>query len=184
MAVPSTTKHRPETLVISPNPATGAAFPARRLLLLAAVAGGVGLALAAASTVAHAPDWGLLARQPWVIQIHIAAATAALLLGTVQLVGIKGTGVHRLIGWSWVVAMLTVAVSSLFIRQINPGGFSWVHLLSGWTLIALPMALFATRRGRIVSHARGMTWTFIGGLIVAGAFTFLPGRLMWEVFFG
>ncbi len=166
------------------SPATTATFPARRLLRLAAVAGGVGLALAAASTVAHAPDWDLLARQPWVIQLHIAAALAALLLGTVQLVGIKGTGLHRLIGWSWVVAMFTVAVSSLFIRQINPGSFSLIHLLSGWTLIALPMALFAVRRGRIASHARGMTWTFIGGLIVAGAFTFLPGRLMWEVFFG
>lgn len=170
--------------MISLNPTTSATFPARRLLLLGAVAGGVGLALAVASTVAHAPDWGLLARQPWVIQIHIAAAMAALLLGTVQLVGIKGTGIHRLIGWSWVVAMLTVAVSSLFIRQINPDAFSLIHLLSGWTLIALPMALFAIRRGRVASHARGMTWTFIGGLIVAGAFTFIPGRLMWAVFFG
>lgn len=161
-----------------------ATFPARRLWLLAAVGGGTGLALAFASITAHAPDWSLLARQPWVIQLHIVAALGALLLGTVQLIGIKGTGVHRLIGWSWVVAMITVAVSSLFIRQINPGSFSWIHLLSGWTLIALPMALFAVRRGRIASHARGMTWTFIGGLIVAGAFTFLPGRLMWEVFFG
>jgi uncharacterized membrane protein len=166
------------------SPATTATFPARRRLLLAAVAGGTGLALAVASTAAHAPDWALLARQPWVIQLHIAAALLALLLGTVQLVGIKGTGVHRLIGWSWIVAMFTVAVSSLFIRQINPGSFSWIHLLSGWTLIALPMALFAVRRGRIASHARGMTWTFIGGLIIAGAFTFLPGRLMWAVFFG
>jgi uncharacterized membrane protein len=173
-----------EPRVTRQSPAASATFPARRLWLLAAVAGGVGLALAAASTAAHAPDWALLARQPWVIQLHISAALAALLLGTVQLVGIKGTGVHRLIGWSWVVAMFTVAVSSLFIRQINPGSFSLIHLLSGWTLIALPMALFAVRRGRIASHARGMSWTFIGGLIVAGAFTFLPGRLMWAVFFG
>lgn len=166
------------------NPAASATFPARRLFVLAAVAAGAALALAIASTVAHAPDWALLARQPWVIQLHIAAALTALLLGTVQLVGIKGTGLHRLIGWSWVVAMATVAISSLFIRQINPGSFSWIHLLSGWTLIALPMALFAVRRGRIGSHASGMTWTFVAGLIVAGAFTFLPGRLMWKVFFG
>jgi uncharacterized membrane protein len=166
------------------SPATTATFPTRRLLLLAAVAGGVGLALAAASTVAHAPDWALLARQPWVVQVHIVAALLALLLGTVQLVGIKGTGLHRLIGWSWVIAMVTVAISSLFIRQINPGSFSLIHLLSGWTLIALPMAIFAIRKGRVGSHASGMTWTFVGGLIVAGAFTFLPGRLMWEVFFG
>jgi uncharacterized membrane protein len=168
----------------SQSPAAAATFPARRLWLLIAVAVGVGLALAALSTVAHAPDWALLARQPWVIRLHIAAALAALLLGTVQLVGIKGTGLHRLIGWSWVVAMVTVAVSSLFIRQINPGAFSWIHLLSGWTLIALPMAIFAIRKGRVRSHASGMTWTFVGGLIVAGAFTFLPGRLLWEVFFG
>ena len=166
------------------SPAASATFPARRLWLLAAVTAGAGLALAAVSTVAHAPDWALLARQPWVIQLHIAAALLALLLGTVQLVGIKGTGVHRLIGWTWVVAMVTVAISSLFIRQINPGSFSLIHLLSGWTLIALPMALFAIRRGRVARHASGMTWTFVGGLIVAGAFTFLPGRLLWEVFFG
>lgn len=166
------------------SPTTAATFPARRLLLLAVVAGGAGLALVIASTFAHAPDWALLARQPRVIQLHIAAALTALLLGTVQLVGIKGTGVHRLIGWTWVVAMLTVAISSLFIRQVNPGSFSLIHLLSGWTLIALPMALFAIRRGRVARHASGMTWTFIGGLIIAGAFTFLPGRLMWEVFFG
>lgn len=168
----------------SQSPAATATFPVRRLLLLAAVAGGAGLALAIASTFAHSPDWALLARQPWVIQLHIAAALTALLLGTVQLVGIKGTGIHRLIGWTWVVAMVTVAVSSLFIRQINPGAFSFIHLLSGWTLIALPMALFAIRRGRVASHASGMTWTFVGGLIVAGAFTFLPGRLLWKVFFG
>lgn len=168
----------------SQSPAATATFPVRRLLLLAAVAGAAGLALAIVSTFAHSPDWALLARQPWVIQLHIAAALTALLLGTVQLVGIKGTGVHRLIGWSWVVAMVTVAVSSLFIRQINPGSFSLIHLLSGWTLIALPMALFAIRRGRVARHASGMTWTFVGGLIVAGAFTFLPGRLLWEVFFG
>lgn len=161
-----------------------ATFPARRLVLLTAVAGGAGLALAIASRFAHAPDWALLVRQPWVVQLHIAAALTALLLGTVQLVGIKGTGLHRLIGWTWVVAMVTVAASSLFIRQINPGSFSLIHLLSGWTLIALPMALFAIRRGRVARHASGMTWTFVGGLIVAGAFTFLPGRLMWQLFFG
>ena len=59
------------------SPAVSATFPARRLRLLAAVTVGVVLALAFASTVAHAPDWGLLARQPLVIQLHIAAALAA-----------------------------------------------------------------------------------------------------------
>ena len=132
----------------------------------------------------HLPDLGLLARQPLMVQMHIAAALSALLLGTVQLIGVKGTTAHRVIGWTWVVAMATTAISSFFIRQINPGGFSLIHLLSGWTVIALPMAVYAARKHRVAMHRRGMTGMFVGGLIVAGAFTFLPGRLMWALFFG
>jgi hypothetical protein len=117
--VPAT--QRTEIVVTSRTAVAAATFPARRLVLLTAVAGGAGLALAIASRFAHAPDWALLARQPWVVQLHIAAALTALLLGTVQLVGIKGTGLHRLIGWTWVVAMVTVAVSSLFIPPDQSG---------------------------------------------------------------
>ncbi|HZV84525.1 MAG TPA: DUF2306 domain-containing protein [Brevundimonas sp.] len=159
-------------------------FPTRRLLLLGAVALAAAGVLVAMVGFGHAPDWGLLARQPLAVRIHVPAAMAALLIGTVQLVGVKGTGVHRVLGWSWVVAMLTVAGSSFFIRQINPGAFSWIHLLSGWTFIAVPMAVVAIRRGRVKGHARGMAGAFVGGLIIAGAFTFTPGRLMWELFFG
>lgn len=132
----------------------------------------------------HLPDLELLARQSFQIQLHIAAALTALLLGTIQLIGVKGTMAHRIIGWTWVVAMATTAVSSLFIHQINPGGFSLIHLLSGWTIIALPMAVYAARKHRVLAHRRGMTSLFVGGLIVAGLLTFLPGRLMWTLFFG
>lgn len=132
----------------------------------------------------HWPDLGLLTRQPFQIQLHIAAALTALCLGTVQLIGVKGTTAHRIIGWTWVVAMAVTAVSSLFIRQINPGSLSLIHLLSGWTIIALPMAVYAARKHRVLAHRRGMTGMFVGGLIVAGLLTFLPGRLMWGVFFG
>jgi uncharacterized membrane protein len=83
-----------------------------------------------------------------------------------------------------VIAMATVAVSSFFIRTINPGSFSLIHLLSGWTLIALPMGIRHVRSGRVRAHGRTMAALFVGGLIIAGAFTFLPGRLMWAAFFG
>ena len=132
----------------------------------------------------HMPDLALLTRQPAQVQLHIATALTALLLGTVQLIGVKGTTAHRVIGWTWVVAMAVTAVSSLFIRQINGGAFSFIHLLSGWTIIALPMAVYAARRHRVLAHRRGMTGMFVGGLIVAGLLTFLPGRLMYQVFFG
>ena len=59
---------------------------------------------------------------PTVIQIHAFAAIVAFAVGLVQLTAPKGTIPHRLIGWSWVMLMLTVAVSSLFIHQIRLWG--------------------------------------------------------------
>ncbi|WP_428153572.1 DUF2306 domain-containing protein [Brevundimonas sp.] len=135
----------------------------------------------------HAPDWRLLLTSPPAIQIHVAAALTALAIGVVLLIGVKGNRLHRTLGWTWVLAMATTAVSSFFIHRLNPGGpggFSLIHLLSGWTVIALPMAVHAARRHRIADHRRAMTGMFVGGLIVAGVFTFLPGRLMWAIFFG
>ena len=162
-----------------------ATYTPRRLLLLVAVAlVAVAGGLLISQRFGHAPDWALLARQNGVLKLHIAAALTALLLGTVQLIGVKGTAAHRLIGWSWVVAMATVAISSFFIRVMNPGSLSLIHLLSGWTLIALPMGIWHVRSGRIRAHGRTMGALFVGGLIIAGAFTFLPGRLMWAIFFG
>nr|WP_271165275.1 DUF2306 domain-containing protein [Brevundimonas intermedia] len=135
----------------------------------------------------RAPDFGLLAAAPSAIQIHVAAALTALAIGIVLLAGVKGTRLHRALGWTWVLAMGTTAASSFFIHQINPGGpagLSLIHLLSGWTLVGLPMAVYAARRHKVQTHRRAMTGMFVGGLIVAGALTFLPGRLMWAVFFG
>lgn len=134
--------------------------------------------------VPHAPDVALLMAQPLTIQLHIAAALTALLIGVLLLVGVKGNTLHRSLGWAWVVAMMTTAVSSFFIRTINPGALSWIHLISGWTVIALPMAVHAARRHRVADHRRAMTGLFVGGLLIAGVLTFLPGRLMWRVVFG
>lgn len=123
----------------------------------------------------------ILAAGP-MIQLHILAAVTAFAIGTVLLIGVKGTRLHKTLGWAWVIAMATTAISSLFIHTINRGGFSIIHLLSGWTLIALPMAIVAIRRRKVAAHRRAMTGMFVGGLLVAGAFTFFPGRLLWAVF--
>jgi uncharacterized membrane protein len=132
----------------------------------------------------HLPDLSLLAAQSLTIKLHLLGAVTALGLGIVQMVGVKGTGLHRVLGWSWVAAMALTAVSSLFIREINRGAFSFIHLLSGWVIIALPMAIVFIRRGHVRLHARFMTGLFVGGLLAAGALAFLPGRLMWRMFFG
>lgn len=80
--------------------------------------------------------------------------------------------------------MMTGAASSLFIRMINHGSLSYIHLLAGWTIVALPMAAFAARTHRVKMHARLMTGLFTGGLILAGLLALLPGRLTWEIFLG
>src|SRR4051812_42663536 len=132
----------------------------------------------------HAPDFGPLASAPIQIQIHVAAVSIALTVGIALMLGLKGNTVHRTLGWVWVIAMATAAISSLFIHRANGGGFSFLHLFAGWTLIALPMGVFAARKHNVRLHGRTMTGMFVGGLLIAGAFAFLPGRLMWQVVFG
>jgi uncharacterized membrane protein len=131
----------------------------------------------------HAPDVSRIAEAPLVIRVHLVAALTALAIGTVLMMRVKGTGLHKLLGWTWVLAMGTTAVSSLFIRTINPGHFSFIHLLSGWTIVGLPGAVYAIKRGKVAAHRRAMTGMFVGGLLLAGLFTFIPGRLLWGVFF-
>lgn len=132
----------------------------------------------------HAPDWALWARLPWVLQLHILAAVSALAIGSVILARPKGRGLHKALGWNWVAAMGVTAISSLFITGLNDDFYSLVHILSGWTIVALPMAVYAIRRRRVEAHRRGMTGMFVGGLLVAGAFTFLPGRFMFDFLLG
>lgn len=116
------------------------------------------------------------------IQLHAFAALAALGLGLVQVLAPKGTLPHRTLGWAWVGLMAVVALSSFWIT--SRGAYSWIHLISGWTLLVLPLAVLAARRGRVVTHRRSMMSLFLGALVIAGAFTLLPGRIMGAVVFG
>jgi uncharacterized membrane protein len=131
----------------------------------------------------HAPDWSLVAAAPPAVRWHLAAIGIALAVGIVLFVGVKGRTVHRVLGWSWVLAMMTAVLSSFFIRIVNHGQFSFIHLLSGWTIVALPMGVAFARRHKVRLHARMMTGIFTGGLALAGLLAFMPGRLMWNIFF-
>jgi uncharacterized membrane protein len=132
----------------------------------------------------HWPDVSVLSTVSPAIQVHLLAAVIAFAVATLQILGPKGTAFHRIVGWGWVIVMFTVAVSSFFIRQINHGTVSFIHILSGLTLIALPLLVLAARRGDIKRYRKEAYSLYIGALLIAGLFTFLPGRLMWEMFFG
>ncbi|MGJ4947169.1 DUF2306 domain-containing protein [Bradyrhizobium sp. HKCCYLS20291] len=119
------------------------------------------------------------------IVLHAFAAMTAFALGVVQFAAPKGTLPHRTVGWIWVALMAAVAVSSFWIHTIRMvGPFSLIHLLSIYTLVMLPLAVWAARRHRVGDHRRAMIMLFSGALVIAGLFTLLPGRVMHKVVFG
>ena len=122
---------------------------------------------------------------PVAIVLHALAAGAAFALGLVQFAMPKGTISHRTLGWIWVSLMSAVALSSFAIHQIRMvGPWSPIHALSIFTLLTLPAAVFAARSHRVHAHRAAMISIFLGALLVAGAFTLVPGRIMHKVFFG
>jgi uncharacterized membrane protein len=126
----------------------------------------------------------LLAASP-VIQAHAYFAFAAIGLGGVQMLAPKGTAPHRALGWTWVVVMMGVAGSSLFIHTIRLWGpWSPIHLLSLLALTTVPLAVASARRGNIAGHRQGMTMLFVFALLITGLFTLWPGRIMHSVVFG
>jgi uncharacterized membrane protein len=119
------------------------------------------------------------------IQLHAFAALAAFGLGAAQLAAPKGTLPHRAVGWAWVTLMVIVAGSSFWIHELRVWGpWSPIHLLSIYTLAMLPLAAMHARRHRVEQHRKAMIAIFVGALVVAGLFTFWPGRIMHAVLFG
>jgi uncharacterized membrane protein len=128
-------------------------------------------------------NFTLLVAAPASIQLHIITAVCALVLGTVILLMKKGTRIHKTIGRVWCLAMYVTAISSFAVTSLFPGHLSPIHILSLVTLVTLPLGLLARRQGNILHHARIMQGNFIG-LLVAGVFTLVPGRLLGQVIFG
>jgi uncharacterized membrane protein len=122
---------------------------------------------------------------PPAIQFHAFAAMTAFALGIVQLAAPKGTLPHRTVGWIWVALMTVVSVSAFFIHQIRLwGAWSPIHLLAIFTLLTLPLAVWAAHQHAVKRHRNAMISLFLGALVIAGAFTFMPGRIMHAVAFG
>lgn len=139
---------------------------------------------AAGNTHLHGPDLSLFGNLPVAIKIHILAAVGAVGLGAALMAIRKGKLFHRTAGWLWVGLVSLVAGSSLFITGLNHGQFSLLHLFTGWTLIGLPVAVVAAKRHSLVRHRRAMMGLFYGGFLINGFIAFIPGRTMWNLFFG
>ena len=126
-----------------------------------------------------------LLNAPFVIQLHAFAAMAAFVLGIVQFSAPKGTLPHRTIGWIWVCIMVVVAGSaSGFTKSGSGATWSPIHLLAIFTLVMLPVGVWYARHHNVIGHRSTMIGIFVGALIIAGLFTFVPGRIMHAVTFG
>ncbi len=108
----------------------------------------------------------------------------ALLLGIIMWLRPKGTGSHKLIGRGFVVLMLITAFSAIFIREINRGSFSLIHIFVPVTFLGAWQAVYFIRKKDIKRHKKAVQGLFFGALLIPGLLTFIPGRRMWMVFFG
>jgi uncharacterized membrane protein len=127
-----------------------------------------------------------LAARP-LLAVHVAGALAAVVVGAVLLWARKGSVNHRVLGWAWVLAMAATALSSIGLGGgaiPHIAGFSPIHVFTVVVLVSLPLGVTYARRRRIAGHRQVMTSLYIGGCLVAGAFTLLPGRLLGGALFG
>lgn len=139
------------------------------------------LSVVVAALIRGHADW---ARVPTAVWAHLATILTALALTPPMLLRRRGDRRHRLLGRIWVAAMLLTALISFDIRQIAHGGFSWIHLLSAWTLLQAPLIWWSARTHRVDMHRGTVRGMVTGALLIAGVFTFPFGRMLGQWLFG
>lgn len=148
--------------------------------VLAAAAAALLLTVIVALVKGHA-QWSIVPLNIW---LHIATVMLALILTPVMLLRRRGDRFHRQLGWVWATAMLLTALISFDMRYTNRGGFSFIHILSAWTLIQVPIIVWSARTHNVVRHRRSVRGMVIGALLIAGFFTFPFNRLLGHWLFG
>lgn len=129
-----------------------------------------------------------LYRAPFAIQLHVATVVPAFVIGTwLIFFSTKGAPFHRALGYTYLTLLSITAVDAMFIHALNPNGFlglSPIHLLVALTLFGVYRAIVSARAHDIAGHRYAMLGVYAGGLLLAGAFAFMPGRIMHAVVFG
>jgi uncharacterized membrane protein len=146
------------------------------IVLLLALAGLLNLLLARRSMPSDFRDVSIV--------VHLVTVLLAVPLGAAQLIMRKGGLRHRVMGYTWLGLMTVTALVSFAIHTINPGGFSPIHALSTLTLVMVPVIAVQARRRKIENHRRAALFLVAGALVIAGFFTFIPGRVLGDLLFG
>jgi uncharacterized membrane protein len=119
-----------------------------------------------------------------IIITHAITASFAILLGAAVLFMRKGSETHKALGKVWAASMVIACVSAIFIPAhvfplVKLGSLVWgpIHILIITTLGSLLRAVQQARKGNIRAHRGHMIGSY-SGLVIAGAFTFTPGRML------
>ena len=120
--------------------------------------------------------------------LHLGTVLPAFVLGAFQLFRHKGTRSHKVIGRIFMLLMLATGVITLVMpAKVGPQffqHFGFIHIFSLLAIFGVPFAYLAARRGYIRAHRFFMISLYVGGILVAGAFAFSPGRMLHEWLFG
>ena len=150
------------------------------ILVLLATAGITYALVALAVSMGRAP--GVTYHTPLpVLVIHLATVIPAVPLGAYVLWSRKGDAMHKRLGRLWAAMMLITAIDSFWVRGMT-GAIGPIHIFSAITLVSIPLAIYHIRTGNVEAHRRAMTYTYIG-LLVAGLFAMVPGRLLGSLLF-
>jgi uncharacterized membrane protein len=134
--------------------------------------------LLAAALIAIGKGYGEWDQIPANVWAHLVTIFAALTLTPIMLLRKRGDKLHRKLGWVWVSAMFLTALFTLDIKLINRGGFSFIHILSVWTMIQVPVIIWNAKNHRVAKHRSAVRGMVFGALLLAGFFTFPFDRLM------
>lgn len=127
------------------------------------------------------PYW---ARVDAAIWAHLLTVVVTLALTPVMLLRRRGDRIHRRLGWVWAIALFATALLSFQVRNANHGGLSWIHILSAWTMVQVPVIVWAARTHRLVQHRRSVRAMVTGAMLLAGYLTFPFNRLLGQWLFG
>ena len=120
--------------------------------------------------------------------LHLGTVVPALVIGTILIKLRKGTPVHRVLGRTYMVLMLTTAATVLLMpAQFGPqlmGHFGLIHLFSVLTFYSVIQAWRAIKVGDVQTHRANMIGLYFYGLLIAGSFALLPGRMLNGWLFG
>lgn len=176
-----------------PKPLKQGGFSAQNIILMVGATILVTLVLMALSSLSGGFVSGsdpAVAKSPPLslpVMIHLSTVIPAIPLGAYVLWRKKGDKLHKHMGRIWAMLMVTTSIASFWIGRPGEGlggtGLSFIHIFSVVTLFSIPYGIWQIRRGNVKAHYQAMQGPYIG-LLVAGLFAFIPGRIMGSLVFG